>query len=157
MEAHWPMSGFDAASMALSARRPLGRIGRREAGQVREAMEAMGVADLARRAFATLSGGQQQRLLLAGALAAGPDVLVLDEPTDGLDARSRDALLDVLRGQNRAGVCTVMISHDVEDLLRLADRIALLRPPDDPGRPSRAEVIGPDELRDRVLNVRRAS
>jgi ABC-type sulfate/molybdate transport systems ATPase subunit len=84
-------------------------------------------------------------------------VLVLDEPTDGLDVRSRQVLLDALHGQNRRGLCTVLISHEVEDLLHLADEIAWLHPPDDPDKPSHVEVIVPDALRDRVAHVRRAS
>jgi ABC-type Mn2+/Zn2+ transport system ATPase subunit len=157
MELHWPMTGFDAAAMALSALRPLGRIGRHDAQRVQAAMERMEVHQLARRPFAKLSGGQQQRLLLAGALAVEPAVLVLDEPTDGLDVRSREVLLDALHQQNRRGLCTVLISHEVEDLLYLADEIAWLHPPDDPGKPSAVEVMEPDELRDRVVHVRRAS
>src|SRR4051812_12854378 len=100
MELHWPMTGFDAAAMALSALRPMGRIGGRDTGRVREAMTAMDVHTLARRPFAKLSGGQQQRLLLAGALATEPNVLVLDEPTDGLDVRSHEGLLNVLHAHN---------------------------------------------------------
>jgi ABC-type Mn2+/Zn2+ transport system ATPase subunit len=157
MELHWPMTGFDAAAMALSALRPFGRIGRHDARRVRAAMERMEVQELTGRPFAKLSGGQQQRLLLAGALAVEPAVLVLDEPTDGLDVRSRQVLLDALHEQNRRGLCTVLISHEVEDLLYLADEIAWLHPPDGAGDPSRVEVVGPDELRDRVVRVRRAS
>jgi len=157
MELHWPMNGFDAAAMALSALRTLGRIKGQDRERVRMAMTQMDVIDLGRRSFAKLSGGQQQRLLLAGALAAEPTVLVLDEPTDGLDVRSRQVLLDVLHEQNKRGLCTAMISHDVEDLLYLADEIAWLHPPDDSSEPSHVEVIGPEELRERVLRVQRAA
>ena len=157
MELHWPMTGLDAAAMALSARRRFGRVGRHDAANVMAAMDGMGVKDLARRPFARLSGGQQQRLLLAGALADEPAVLVLDEPTEGLDVRSRKVLLEALRRQNAAGLCTVVISHDVEDLVFLADEVAWLHPPDDPGKPSWVEPIRPDELGERVAHARRAS
>src|SRR5207302_10678804 len=119
--------GLDAAAMAVSAVRFLGRIGRKDATRVREAMTRMDVHALARRPFAKLSGGQQQRLLLAGALAAEPTVLVLDEPTDGLDVRSRQTLLSLLRDLTAAGgLCTAIISHEVEDLLYLCDEVAWL-------------------------------
>jgi ABC-type Mn2+/Zn2+ transport system ATPase subunit len=157
MELHWPMTGFDAAAMALSARRPFSLVGRRDTATVRAAMDELGAADLGRRPFAKLSGGQQQRLLLAGALADRPAVLVLDEPTEGLDVRSRRTLLDVLRRKNAEGLCTVVISHDVEDLLFLADEVAWLHPPDDPDGPSWVEMIGPEQLADRVAHARRAS
>ena len=155
MELHWPMTGLDAASMAISATRRFGWVGR-DVARVRDCMTTMGVEQLARQPFAKLSGGQQQRLLLAGALATSPDALILDEPTDGLDVRSRRMLLDTLHAQNRAGLRTVMISHEVEDLLYLADEIAWLRLGDE-NEPSTVETIDPDELRERVTKVRHAS
>jgi zinc transport system ATP-binding protein len=153
MEPHWPMTAMDAASMAVSARRTLGWMGGAGAG-ISKAMRAMEVDHLAARPFSQLSGGQQQRVLLAGALAAEPEVLVLDEVTTGLDVRSRQALLDGLRDQNRKGLCSVMISHEMEDLLEVADEIAWLHWPDDPNLPSRVEVIKPEELAQRVAKVR---
>ena len=84
-------------------------------------------------------------------------MLVLDEPTDGLDVRSRQVLLDALHEHNGRGLCTVMISHDVEDLLYLADDIAWLHPPDDSAAPSNVEMIEPEELRQRVVRVQRAA
>ena len=127
MELHWPMTGLDAASLAVSATRRLGWLHGGTA-RVRDSMERLEVGSLAQRPFAKLSGGQQQRLLLAGALAADPDVLVLDEPTDGLDIRSRASLMAVLSGLTGAGLSTVIISHGVEDLMALASEVAWLRP-----------------------------
>ena len=120
------------------------------------AMRDLGVEPLARRPFAKLSGGQQQRLLLAGALASGPDVLVLDEPTDGLDVRSRRALLSLLRDLTAGGLCTAIISHEVEDLLYLCDEVAWLHAAEDSGRPSHVEVISPAGLAERMLAARAA-
>src|SRR3954468_5724100 len=80
LDHNWPMSGLDAALMAISAQK-LGWIGR-DSKKVRAAMATLGVEDLASRSFSGLSGGQQQRLLLAGAVACDPDILVLDEPTE---------------------------------------------------------------------------
>ena len=157
MELHWPMTALDAASMSISARRHLGWIARDDVERVRGAMQFMGVADLAHRPFAKLSGGQQQRVLLAGALAADPIVLVLDETTEGLDVRSSQMLLDRLREQTAGGLCTVLISHDVEDLLAVADEVAWLRPPEVAEQPSHVEVISPDELAQRVVQVRRSA
>jgi ABC-type Mn2+/Zn2+ transport system ATPase subunit len=155
MDLHWPMTGFDAAALAISAHSRLGWVGRHDRAHILESMRSMGIVDLARRAFAKLSGGQQQRVLLAGALATGPQVLVLDEPTDGLDVRSRRELLDLLmRMQKSRDLCTVLISHEVEDLLAVSDRIAWLHRPDDSNQPSRVEAIAPDELGDRVTHAR---
>jgi len=156
LELHWPMSGLDAAAMAISSHQRWGWLGGKAARLI-PMLETLGVQDLARRPFAKLSGGQQQRLLLAGALAAEPQVLVLDEPTDGLDVRSRQILLDVLRRHAAQGLATVIISHDVEDLMCLCDQVAWVHPSQDPGQPSQVELIAPPQLAERVMVVRQAS
>ncbi len=145
MESHWPMSGFDAAAMAISAQRRLGWLGRARV-TVLESMRAMRVDDLADRPFFALSGGQQQRLLLAGAMAVRPQVLVLDEPTAGLDVHSRRMLLEVLQRATADGLCSVMISHEIEDLCELCDQVAWLHPASEFGIASDVETIHPDQL-----------
>jgi zinc transport system ATP-binding protein len=157
IDASWPMSGFDAAAIAASARGRLGRLGHAARHRVRDAMARLDVEPLARRPFATLSGGQQQRLLLAGALAAEPHVLVLDEPTDGLDVRSRANLLDLLRTLGADGLCAAIISHDIEDLLAVCHDVAWLHPAEVPGEPSRVELIAPSTLAERILATRTTS
>jgi ABC-type Mn2+/Zn2+ transport system ATPase subunit len=154
MDLHWPMTGLDAASMAASARRRFGWMGKATA-RVREMMDLLGVGDLARRPFAKLSGGQQQRLLLAGAMASEPQVLVLDEPTDGLDVRSTRTLLDLLRNFTAMGLCTVIISHEVEDLLYVCDEVAWLHAADVPAEPSTVTVISPTVMAERMTRSRR--
>jgi len=158
LELHWPMSGLDAAALAVSARRWFGWIGG-ERPRLMEAMATMGVAELAHRSFAKLSGGQQQRILLAGALAARPQVLILDEPTDGLDVRSRDLLLEKLRRVTADGLSTVLISHDVEDLVSFCNNVAWLhrgeRASENVDAPSTVELIAPDTLVERVVAARR--
>jgi zinc/manganese transport system ATP-binding protein len=103
MELHWPMSGLDAAALWASARSLDGHVRGPLRDAVREMMQMLGVEHLARAPFARLSGGQQQRLLLAGLLATRPNLLVLDEPTDGLDAGSTRTLLSLLRHVRDAG------------------------------------------------------
>ena len=146
-DAVWPMSGIDAAALATSARRPFGWVGRRAAGRVRETMATLGVADLADRPFAQLSGGQQQRLLLAGALADDPHGIVLDEPTGGLDAASRRALLDALRdATDHRRLAAVVVSHDVQDLIALCDEVVWVHPGPGPDRPAEVELLPPADL-----------
>ena len=154
MELHWPMTGFDAAAMSISAARLFGWV-RRDASAVLASMRNLGVESLKHRPFGKLSGGQQQRLLLAGALAAEPNILVLDEPTDGLDVQSRRALLDLLADCAERGLCTVVISHDVEDLLQLSDEIAWLHPAEQAGESSSCESISPEHFAERMLQTRR--
>ncbi len=74
-----------------------------------------------------LSGGEQRRVALAGVLACNPDVLVLDEPTAGLDPAGRDDLLTLLKMFHDSGKDMVVVSHTTEDLACLADRIMILK------------------------------
>lgn len=73
-----------------------------------------------------LSGGQMRRVALAGVLAMEPRVLVLDEPTAGLDPKARAFLLDDIRRLNKQGTTVVMISHAMDDVADLAHRIAVM-------------------------------
>ena len=148
-ESHWPMTAFDAASMATSAQTRFGFLGGRQADVLNQ-MGDLGVADLARRPFYQLSGGQQQRVLLAGALAAEPSVLVLDEPMSGVDAGARQLLIDHLSDAKAKGLAILVVSHDVTDLLALADKALLLEPAAEAGRPANATLIAADEIVDRL-------
>lgn len=92
---------------------------------VARAMERLDIATLARRPFASLSGGQQQRALLAQGLARDADLLLLDEPTTGLDTASSLRIRAVLREEAARGAAVVCVSHDpavIED----ADRVIRL-------------------------------
>lgn len=89
------------------------------------AMARTGVEALESAPFATLSGGQQQRALLAQGLTRGADLLLLDEPTTGLDAESALRIREVLRDEVDRGVAVACVSHDTA-LLGDADRIVRL-------------------------------
>jgi ribose transport system ATP-binding protein len=75
---------------------------------------------------AALSGGNQQKVVLAKWLALGPKVLIVDEPTRGIDVGAKAEIYRLLRGLADAGMAVVMISSDMEELLRLSDRIAVI-------------------------------
>lgn len=135
LDLSWPMTAFDAAALATSSRSLMGWIGRHKRG-IRDRLEEMGVASLAQRPFARLSGGQQQRVLLAGVLAIEPQVLLLDEPTEGLDQQSRAGLLASLGSLKQSGLAIVLITHDEQDLAGLADEVAHLWPARVDGEPS---------------------
>ncbi|MBN9737182.1 MULTISPECIES: ATP-binding cassette domain-containing protein [unclassified Pseudonocardia] len=98
---------------------------------------------LARRFPHQLSGGQQQRMALAQTLVTGPDVVVLDEPTTGLDPDTTGAVTGQLAALARAGTALVLLTHDLDTARRLADDVLEL----DGGRPARRgtarEVLGP--------------
>jgi energy-coupling factor transport system ATP-binding protein len=95
--------------------------------RVREVLDQVGLAGAERRRSNQLSGGQQQRLALAGVLAPGPGVLVLDEPTANLDPAGTAAVFERLAGLRAARQATiVLIEHRVESAWPLADRILAL-------------------------------
>ncbi len=89
-------------------------------------LERVGLAAEMRKAVGALSGGMRQRLALALALLAEPPVLLLDEPTASLDERSRAGFMDLLLECKQAGKTILFASHRPEEVLRLADRVAVL-------------------------------
>lgn len=94
--------------------------------RAKAAMEEMGLSGLAKRRASDLSGGQQQRLQLAMGLVADPVLLVLDEPTAGLDAASRKAFWATLDARRRQGTGVLLTTHIVEEAAALADRVVVL-------------------------------
>lgn len=98
-------------------------------GRVREACQQVGISfeEYAQRSPFELSGGQMRRVAIAGVLAMRPKVLVLDEPTAGLDPAGRDSILSMVRQLHAAGSLTViMVTHSMDDIARLATRLVVL-------------------------------
>ena len=106
------------------------KIGRRERrARVFAALELVGLPhqEYATRSPFALSGGQQRRVALAGVLAMSPNVLILDEPTVGLDADARDEFYSYLqRVQHTRGVTIVLVTHDMNEVATLADMLFVL-------------------------------
>ncbi|VAW13328.1 Efflux ABC transporter, ATP-binding protein, partial [hydrothermal vent metagenome] len=90
-----------------------------------EILGAVGLADQARAYARTLSGGMRRRLLVAKALVHNPPVLVLDEPTAGVDIELRRQLWDYVRKLNAAGTTVVLTTHYLEEAQALCDHIAI--------------------------------
>lgn len=130
---------LQARDVVLMGRYPrrglLGRITRADREAVANSMERTGVADLATVPLRDLSGGQQQRVHLAQALAREADVIILDEPTLGLDAGSTARYQQVLREELTRGAAAVVATHDIGDALTadqailLAGRVVAAGPP----------------------------
>ncbi|WP_025157027.1 daunorubicin resistance protein DrrA family ABC transporter ATP-binding protein [Leifsonia aquatica] len=94
--------------------------------RAQELLESFDLAGAARKRVATYSGGMRRRLDLALSLVATPPVIFLDEPTTGLDTRSRQALWDIIDGLARAGTTILLTTQYLEEADHLADRIAVL-------------------------------
>jgi zinc transport system ATP-binding protein len=111
----------------------------------RRAMERVGIADLADRPIARLSGGQRQRVFLSRALANDPDLLLLDEPTTGVDVAATESLYELLRTLHEDGITILVVSHDVGVVASYVDGVACVnRRLVAHGRPD--EVLGSEEL-----------
>ena len=88
-----------------------------------ENMELLGIAPLKNRCYRELSGGQQQRVLLARALCAAKELLLLDEPVSGLDPKVTSEMYALIKKLNDDGVTVIMISHDISAALTYASHI----------------------------------
>jgi ABC-2 type transport system ATP-binding protein len=91
-----------------------------------ELLRLVGLEDAARRSWRVLSGGQRQRLGLALALVGRPQLVVLDEPTAGMDPAARVATRSLIDGLRRDGVTVLLTTHDLADVEALADRVAIV-------------------------------
>ena len=92
-----------------------------------ELLQRLDLERLAQRPVRALSGGEHQRLALAWALAGDPELLILDEPTAGLDPAARRALWDVLLDLSEAGASLLICSHDMQEVEELCTRLAFLK------------------------------
>jgi zinc transport system ATP-binding protein len=113
VDPRFPVSVLDVVLMGrVTATRKVGPYRRADRQAAETALEQVGLADIRRRPFSELSGGQQQRALIARALAAEPKMLLLDEPTAGLDLRMEEELYHLLSELNRR-MTVVLVSHDL--------------------------------------------
>ena len=109
----FPLTVFEVVLMGTYARLALLRpVGRRQRQLAARCLEQVGLADLADRPFWALSGGQKQRVLIARALAVEPNILLLDEPTAGVDPGAATTIMDLVSHLNRdQGLTVVLVSH----------------------------------------------
>ena len=120
----YPLSAYQVARTGSWRDLPFWRFsGARERSRTRAALEACQATGFASRRYAELSGGQRQRVLLARALATEPELLLLDEPTAGIDPEAERGILDLLRGlRETKGLSIWMVTHHVHALAGRADR-----------------------------------
>jgi ABC-type Mn2+/Zn2+ transport system ATPase subunit len=146
IDPRFPIRVFDAVLMGRYGQVGLiRRPGPRDRDAARRALARVGLADLTRRQIGRLSGGQRQRVLIARALATEPDLLILDEPTTGVDVGTTEGLFDLLDEFHREGMTVVVVSHDVGVVAQHVDQVACVnRRLVAHGRPE--EVLRPDVL-----------
>ncbi|MFC0622734.1 metal ABC transporter ATP-binding protein [Kribbella deserti] len=115
------------ASGRLSRRKLFRPLNGTDKAAIDEALEVVGMADHRKAGVADLSGGQQQRVLIARALASDPELLILDEPTAGVDLASQGVFTAAIRARVARGTTVVLVSHDLGPMDSLIDRSVVLR------------------------------
>jgi ABC-type Mn2+/Zn2+ transport system ATPase subunit len=123
----FPLSARDIVAMARHSVRKLpGGASRGDREAVDNALKRVELYDKADLLYRELSGGQKQRTLIARALAADPRILVLDEPTNGMDILAESSLMEIIDTLNRQGLTTIMVSHMLTLVARHATTIMLI-------------------------------
>lgn len=124
----------------------LRRPGAKEKARVAEAMAATGVTELADRQIGQLSGGQRQRVFLARTLAQQPDIYFMDEPFQGVDVVSQQAIVQVMHQLRANGATIVLVHHDLSTVPEYCDQVSLINRELIDSGPV-AEVFTPENLR----------
>ncbi len=106
---------------------PLGLLSESDREVVRKALRDTDAEPLAERYFSTLSGGERQRVLVASVLAQEPRIMLLDEPSAGLDIHHKSHVFDVLWLLSRQGIAVVIVTHDLNAASEFCDTLALLK------------------------------
>lgn len=102
------------------------RFGSRNCNEVAEAAERSGISHLLDKRIGELSGGERQRVFIARALVSQPELLVLDEPTTGIDAETEEKFYAFLSELNRTGMTIILVSHDLEAITRQVKTVICL-------------------------------
>jgi ABC-type Mn2+/Zn2+ transport system ATPase subunit len=121
----FPITVFQCVMMAAQGRR-VPWAGRAERAEVETMLERLGLAQLGARHIRELSGGQQQRVFIARALMRRPELLLMDEPTSGVDVRLRHEVLHLLDDLNAAGLAILLTTHDLNGIAAHLPRLVCL-------------------------------
>lgn len=124
----FPLSVEEVVTMGLyGSRRPFLKVRKKEKEQVKQVLDEVGFSAKANESFRLLSGGEKQKTMIARALVAHPDVIVLDEPTNGLDLVSQKKLLSMVHSIcQEKKITLILVSHQINETLPFVQRIGLI-------------------------------
>jgi len=121
----FPISVSEVMLLGFASKKAFG-LSKNEKAYMNEIMQRFDIDSFAKRQLGRLSGGQQQRVFLAKALVSKPDLLLLDEPTVGIDAKSEDFLYKVLNEEKQRGTTIIMVTHDIFAVTEHADKVVCM-------------------------------
>lgn len=124
----FPASVFEVVSSGLTSKLGFFKfLGKEEKRKIHEAIDAVGLSDFSKRNIGELSGGQQQRVFIARALVSDPKLLILDEPTVGVDAKTVQQFYDLLTELNRRfNITLILVTHDIGTITDKVTHVACL-------------------------------
>lgn len=123
----FPASVFEVVSMGLFGKVGLFRfLTKQHKEKVRDVIELVGMTEYTKQNIGELSGGQQQRVFIARALVSDPELLILDEPTVGVDIRSANNFYSMLSDLNKKGITLLLVTHDVTAMTEHVNAVACL-------------------------------
>lgn len=108
-----------------SRKGPLHRYGREDVKKLEYALSQVGMSGFENRLIGKLSGGEQQRVFIARALISEPELLLMDEPTVGVDAQSVKLIMDIIQNLNSRGITIIMTNHDTPALMQAASKLLI--------------------------------
>ncbi len=123
---NFPITVEEVVLLGLASNKAWPWATRRERQRVYEMLERLGIAHLAQRHIRALSGGQQQRVFLARALVANPRLILLDEPTSGVDIKTRDDILHLLHQLNHQGATIMLTTHEINAVAAHLPRVVCI-------------------------------
>jgi ABC-type Mn2+/Zn2+ transport system ATPase subunit len=143
----YPLTAWDVVRMGFEGPQPWYRgVGKNGKAMIQSCLEKVGMDDFNDHPFAQLSGGQRQRVLMARALAGDPKLLVLDEPTAGIDPVAEESVLNLLSALHKDHKLTIlMVSHHIQSLRRCVQRAIVVNQGHILSGPA-AELLAPERL-----------
>ncbi|MFA5106535.1 MAG: metal ABC transporter ATP-binding protein [Candidatus Micrarchaeia archaeon] len=126
LDSFFPLTVYETISLGIRSASLFNPLSKHAKQEVERVMKELGLAQFAKKNIGELSGGQLQRVLLAKALVSSPKILVLDEPTSGIDATNQTNLAEILIALNRKGTAVILVSHDLSFLTVLSKQVICL-------------------------------